>query len=316
MKRVFSAILKDLWVLIFDLVAVNLSYYLAILIRFYVHSEFSPDTSQYVTAFLQFAPWYSIIAIVVFIAFRLYGGMWRYAGLNDMNRIILGSLTASVLHIIGTLLFIKRMPITYYAIGAVLQLIMVLVIRFAYKIFLDEKKRIARGDRIPVLVVGSGDLGQRIVRHLEENTPYKINCIVSSAAAGRNMDGIPVVGMDEMKQAMKRVKAVFIADETLTDAELEQIRSAADNLEVQDFTGVFRNISGAISVTALFTLINTAVTVEIDGQEKKYENGHKALEALRERYDVVSISADKVKLKKASDVTDMKWAGGEDISFF
>ena len=52
------------------------------------HCEFRPTVSYYQTDFLKFAPFYTILCILVFAIFRLYGGMWRYAGINDMNRII------------------------------------------------------------------------------------------------------------------------------------------------------------------------------------------------------------------------------------
>ena len=55
--------------------------------------------TYYLTAFWQFAPFYTVLAIAVFAAFRLYGGMWRYAGINDMNRIILANLCTSVVQI-------------------------------------------------------------------------------------------------------------------------------------------------------------------------------------------------------------------------
>ena len=35
MKRVIDAIRKDLWVILLDMVAVNLSYFLALIIRFF-----------------------------------------------------------------------------------------------------------------------------------------------------------------------------------------------------------------------------------------------------------------------------------------
>ena len=52
--------------------------------RFYVGSEFRPTVSYLLGDFSHFAPWYTIACIVIFAAFRLYGGMWRYAGMNDI----------------------------------------------------------------------------------------------------------------------------------------------------------------------------------------------------------------------------------------
>ena len=123
--------LKDLWVIILDIIAVNASYYLALLIRFYVNSQFRPTVSYLLGDWARFAPFYTVLCIVIFWAFKLYGGMWQYAGLNDMNRIILANVVTTVVQVAGTLIFIRRMPITYYAIGAVLQFVFIVTIRFS-----------------------------------------------------------------------------------------------------------------------------------------------------------------------------------------
>ena len=93
MARTFSQRLKDfckndLWIMLLDILAVNLSYLLALYMRFFVHGEFRATVGYYLDYFWRFAPYYTILAIVTFALFKLYGGMWRYAGLNDMNRII------------------------------------------------------------------------------------------------------------------------------------------------------------------------------------------------------------------------------------
>ena len=88
MKRIWENILRDLWVMLLDIIAVNLSYFLALMIRFYVNFEFRPTVTYYLTDFWTFTPFYTVAVIVIFACFRLYGGMWRYAGMNDMNRIM------------------------------------------------------------------------------------------------------------------------------------------------------------------------------------------------------------------------------------
>ena len=131
MKKIWSSIAKDLWVAILDIIAVNAAYFLALLVRFYVNFEFRPTVTYYLTDFWTFAPFYTVLAIAIFAAFRLYGGMWRYAGMNDMNRIILANLASTLFMVVGTLIFVRRMPISYYVIGAFLQFFMIASIRFA-----------------------------------------------------------------------------------------------------------------------------------------------------------------------------------------
>ena len=57
---------KDWIILVLDMIAVNAAYFLALLLRFYVNYEFRPTVSFYLTDFLTFAPFHTIICIAVF----------------------------------------------------------------------------------------------------------------------------------------------------------------------------------------------------------------------------------------------------------
>lgn len=300
MKKILEAVKKDLWVVLLDVVAVNLSYYLALLIRFYVNFQLRPvAVDRYLPAWISFTPWYTVLCVVVFGAFRLYGGLWRYAGINDMNRIILASLSTALLHVLGTTIFYTRMPVTYYLIGAVLQFGFVVVIRFAYRVLLVEKKRLRRGERIKCVVIGSGENGRRVVKHLEEEGTFEPVAIYSSSTHSSSssslMDNIPVVG--ELK--LENVGAVFIADPLITTEERARIRKAADaaGADVQDYTGFFSNLGGRLSLTELMSVVKGPLVVELEGKSREYDSGEQALQELNEKYVVKEIEGQTMKIK-------------------
>ena len=316
MKKIISSVARDLWVVVLDLVAVNLSYYLALLIRFFVGGELrAVAVDRYMPAWISFTPWYSILAIVIFMAWKLYGGMWRYAGINDMNRIIGASVCTTVLHILGTSLFFTRMPWTYYLIGAVLQFVGIVLIRFSYRILLVEKKKLNREARVECVVIGSGDLGRKVIKHLEEGGAYKPTLIIGRES-GRSMDGIPVEKLDLEKI---NGKPVFIADKELSESDRERIRGAAS--EITDFTGALSNNTGYLPVSTLLSLSSGPVVLVVDGKEKRFGSGREALESLKDRYAVKSIRGATIELEKSEDWTagfaaDYKAVTGEDVSFF
>lgn len=322
MKKVWNALAKDLWIVLLDIIAVNAAYYLALIIRFFVGGELrAVATTRYMPAWLGFTPWYTVLAIIIFMAFRLYGGMWRYAGINDMNRIIGANAATTVLHLVGSSIFFTRMPWTYYIIGAVLQFIFIVLIRFGYRIILVEKTKLKKVEKVPALVVGTGELGRKVVKHLEENTPYRAVAILSTSSAGRSLDGIPVVSFDELENQMGKVRAVFIANKGLSNEEREKIKAAAGDREVNDFTGALTNNTGYLPVSALLSLASGPVTLIVDGREQKYESGTAALESLKDRYEIKSIQGATIELAKGEDLSqsfaaDYKAVTGEDVSFF
>ena len=295
MNKLKDTIVKDLWVILLDLIAVNLSYYLAFYFRFYVNLKLGLENAEkYRVAFLGFAPWYSILAIIIFAAWKLYGELWRYAGINDMNRIIMANVCTTVVYIAGTAAFFTRMPIAYYAVGGILQFVFVIIIRFSYRALMVEKKKIrSRGlTRINTIVVGSGENGRRVVKTLEDSGAY---CPIQVVGSGTGtMDGIPITTLD--KAEWTNTGAVFIADPLLSSTEREEIKRLADQAgaEYHDYTGYFSNLGGKISLTELLAVIHAPLTLSINGKETEYEDGPTALSTLTEKYKVTRIDAESI----------------------
>ena len=131
--------------IVYDIVAAVLSGFLALLIRFDL--RFSAIPEMYLEPWKQFAPIYAIICLVVFSLMHLYKSIWRFASYTELMRIIMAMMITSVLHAFGITVMYQRMPITYYVIGAGIQFIMVVGIRFSYRFVLlmraERTKRLA-----------------------------------------------------------------------------------------------------------------------------------------------------------------------------
>ena len=326
MKKIWNGIAKDLWIVLLDIIAVNAAYFLALLIRFYVNFEFRPTVSYYLTDWLHFTPFYTILAIIIFIIFKLYGGMWRYAGINDMNRIIGASLCTAIVQVVGTILFVRRMPITYYVIGAILQFLFISLIRFGYRILLVEKKKVAdrKTPSVPSVVIGAGETARKAIHHLED-TPFRATVVVDEKSAGKTLDGINIIS--DLNTALPGVKAAFIADPNLTAEARKEIKEKCDaaGIELQDYTGYLSNLGGRIPVSSLLELVKGPVTLIIDGKEETYNSGEAALNSLQNRYEIKAIEGAKIELAKSSSAAYIgydAWAQqhkeqtGEDVSFF
>ena len=326
MKKIWNGIAKDLWIVLLDIIAVNAAYFLALLIRFYVNGEFRATVSYYLTDWVKFTPFYTLLALITFAVFRLYGGMWRYAGINDMNRIIGANAITVLIQVIGTALFIRRMPITYYVIGAILQFLAVSLIRFGYRILLVERKKVAskKTPAVPSMIIGAGETARKAIHHLED-TPFRAVVVVDGASAGKTLDGIPVVA--DFQEALPTVRAVFIADNSLSAEQRKQIREKTEEagIELQDYTGYLSNLGGTVPVSSLLELAEGPVTLIIDNKPTEYPSGEEALKNLRDRYDVSAIQSPAITLHKSSSaayvgyeawVQQHKEQTGEDVSFF
>ena len=233
-----NALKKDIWILLLDVVAVNLAYYLALIFRVAVNNMGgifgSPsDVPVYYSAFFRIAPIYTVLCIVVFFLFKLYGGVWRFAGINDMYRILGAWVVTILLQIVVLFLCMRamnfnfaRMPATYYMLGSVLQLLFMTAVRFGPKTIADEKRRRAKKAE-KALVVGAGELGQQTVKMLQSGVNYDVSFIVDTENehVGLLLDGIPVYGFETLETLLKKneIRCVFLAEPDLTKGEKAKI---------------------------------------------------------------------------------------------
>ena len=230
--------------MIYDALAVNIAYFSALVLRYYVTFEFNPDAVVFLNTFRKFAPYYGVICVAVFYVFRLYNTMWKFGGLRDLNRIILACIVTALIQILGTRIFLIQMPETYYVLGFVIQVALIVLVRFAYRLYLLERNtaEAKRKASTNVMVIGIGGVGHFAWNQIEQDGSMKVACVVSSNEEWPNqyLNGVPVIsGLNNLEQVVekKKIRYVIIADETLTEEDNKKIRSICDNknIEVQDF---------------------------------------------------------------------------------
>lgn len=346
-KETASTYIRVRWFLIrfamviFDIVAVNAAYFFALVMRFYVASEFNRYAEWCIPAFQSFAPYYTVCCIVVFVCFRLYSGMWKYAGINDMNQIIEANLVTVVIQVGGTLLFIGRMPFTYYVLGALIQFLLIAGSRFSYRLIAAEKIATLRGRRgttLNVMIVGVGETARIVRKRIDSDHTNAANpvCMFTNSNENSNlrMDGIPVVsGMDKLKEHIKKygVECVILADSMMTAQARKEIKTICEEVDVgiQDFSGYFQNEGSDLTLMQLMQYTSGPVEIRVNGISQVFPTGEQAAMTVEGKFDVRSISTHEgrivVELTKhmtvlnnlnESWVQEFEQETGENISFF
>ena len=192
-------ILKRIALVLLDAIIMNGSYYLAMLIRFYFGGSFRTEkvAELYLPAFQRFWPWYTALAIIVFALWGLYSRRWKNAGLKEFNRLLAANLCTVVIMVAGTLIFVERMPVTYYVIGAVLQLALTALIRFAYRFWILEKARLTKQ---PIkVIVGTGLAANHVISTIDSNAPV----VIDGHRYEKSEDALVKIGADRMVKELK-----------------------------------------------------------------------------------------------------------------
>ena len=171
--------------------------------------------------------------------------MWRYAGIRDVNRILFANVITSILHVVITISFYQRMPITYYVMGSAIQLVSIAFFRFAYRFAVLEKRQITKSKAINALVIGTKENGSQTIKLLNIGVQYRPVAVVGTddKDAGKLMDGIPVYGRSEFERVITKnsIRAVFLADAKIDDESREKIRKFCKDkqIEFRDYSAFF-----------------------------------------------------------------------------
>ncbi len=270
MNKIKRFIKYDLFILLLDVIAVNASWFLALFLRFFLNGRLDPLLGKYIDTVIYFAPVYTLISIIIFALFKLYGGMWRYAGIGDVNRIIFANIITVAIHVVATVFFYQRMPVSYYAMGAFMQLFSISFIRFVYRFALLEKRQIGKANAQNALVIGTKDNGSQTIKLLSIGIQYRPVAVIDcgSKDSGKLMDGIPVYDKSDFESVISKnnIKAVFLADSKIDDDFRTKVIEFCKEHHIQytDYTAFF-NYQGDIDS---FTDVVLTQTTQ-DPEEKK-----------------------------------------------
>ena len=256
-KRLEHWHLMAILLAVYDVFAVNISYFLALWIRFDCMFTVIP-WDQYMVPFLKFAPIHAVVCLVVFWRCHLYNSIWRFASVNEIMRASIATGITSVIHIFGITWAFQRMPISYYAIGMFIQFLLVLGVRFSYRFILLEKNRISKGDEaVRVMLVGAGNAGQSLLRDIAimQETPMKVCCIIDDNPNkwGRYVEGIPVVGgrEDILYNVEKyRIKKILVAIPSASAEDKRDILNICKETgcEMKNLPGVYQMLTERVTM--------------------------------------------------------------------
>ena len=246
-----------LYLAVYDIFVINMSYFLALWLRF--DTKFSLIPEIYLDSFLRFAPFYTVICLGIFWWLRLYNSIWRFASYVELLRCILSSILTSLVQIVGITLFVQRMPITYYFIGMVLQFGFVVGIRFSYRFVLLLRGRALKSDDpgINCMLIGAGNAGQMILREVRNSKEIheRVCCIIDDNPNkwNRYVEGIPVVGgRDDILANVAKydIRKIYIAIPTATAENRRDILNICKetDCELKNLPGMFQLASGEVSI--------------------------------------------------------------------
>lgn len=252
--------LISVYLVIYDIFAVNVSYLAALFFRFDMHISSIPP--EYLHAFIKFAPIYTIFSLFVFHILRLYNSLWQFASFDELNRIIISSIFTTFFQAAFMTILMIQMPISYYVFGAFLQFAMIVGIRFSYRyIKLERNRRYNNQAAVHnVMIIGAGAAGKTILREMRNSQGMsgKACCVIDDNPNkwDRTMEGVPVVGgRDSIMNAVKTYnidRIMFAIPSASTEDKRDILNICKETkCELKSLPGIYQLANGEVSLSKM-----------------------------------------------------------------
>ena len=248
--------LRLLLVFLFDLSAVTLAWVGSFLLRFNFDWPFYYEK----TIAIGLVP----LLITQIIASRwagLYRGMWMFASLPDLRRVIKAVLASFLVVLLLAALAQRQIPIPRSIV--ILYPILLLLImsggRISWRMLKEHYLyRNEKGRGKPIVVIGAGTAGAMLVRELERSPEWNVVALVDDdrskwglELSGRRVEG----GIDAIEDVLARWQAqhVILAMPSARPSVLQRATSNATQAGANVFTvpGLSELMSGRVSINSI-----------------------------------------------------------------
>ena len=184
---------------IHDLIAVFLAFIFSYLLRFNFDIPY-----EYSKQIWYVLPYLIIPQSITFIYIGLYRGLWRFASLPDLKRIVLGAFIAFIFLILINF-FLSNIPRSILFLFPILLIFFLGTNRFLYR-FYKEGNFLKRKSGEPVLIIGAGSSGKALSKELSLNKNYNIIGFIDDdfTLHGREINDIKILGgFDKLESTIK-----------------------------------------------------------------------------------------------------------------
>ena len=190
--------LRVIFLALVDLVVIQFSAFMALLARF----DFSYTLlreSMLLDALLRYAPWFTMLTVLIFIPFKLYSSLWEFASVDELLHILLAAMAVAVLQFAAIVLNLVDLPLSFPMLNAMFLAVLTVLFRFSYRMARSiARRRSRRGVQARTMLIGAGSAGMQTLREFEtsENSKNHVVCIIDDdpQKTGRYLNNVKIVG--------------------------------------------------------------------------------------------------------------------------
>ena len=256
-KLIFRIIL----LVLMDMLIITAAGPLAIYVRYNLF--FEPQAIEFIENIFQYLPVNLILTVIVFAAFRLYQGIWKYASASDLVNIIVACLVSAVTQTVGMTLMGLRFPRSYPFMYFAVLTAGISMFRFTYRIlayFRQKQQGLIKEGKTNTMIVGAGEAGNTLLKELQNSKFVEQNvcCLVDDdpGKIGKYLRGVLVAGnrKDICRLAEEyHIDEIMIAIPSASHAEIQELLDICSqtSCKLKVLPGIYQLVNGEVSVSKL-----------------------------------------------------------------
>lgn len=245
---------RILGLVLVDAVLVNMAAIGALLTRF----EFSITAlmeSGFVNAYLRIAPYYTLLAIIIFACMRLYRSLWEFASFDELQNIVFASFLAAAACYLLCKITGVYLPRSMPVLNLIYLFLGVSVFRYAYRLL--RRLRRPQEEQKLTMLIGGGSCGATVLRELQrsEHSENRVVCIIDDDPKkhGSYLLGVRIVGGRETIERYVekyKVSEIVLAIPTASYKDRRQILEICQRTKchLQIIPGLYQLASGQVSI--------------------------------------------------------------------
>ena len=246
--------------IIYDILSVCMASALAIALRF-LDEGMNAIPDYFLQTVSSMLPVNIVITLIVFYIFRLYHSLWAFAGVNELQNVVVGSFCSATIMAVIMVVFDLPIPKSYYFMYAFLLVAFTFVSRFSYRFFrgLKHKNQNKKNDTA-VMIIGAGEAGNAIIKEIVSSnySTMIIKCIIDDDPNkwGRYIQGIKVIGgRDKIIEAVDlySIDEIFVAIPSASRTVIRDILQICQETtcKLRSLPGIYQLVNGEVNVSKL-----------------------------------------------------------------
>lgn len=249
--------IRAICLVLMDIVMYIFCSFFAIYMRY--EFRFNDIDKKFLNSMVKYTPANIMIILLLFLFFKLYSSIWKYASVTEMVNIILACMMYFLIEIIQILFFEYQVPRSHPFMCSSMLLIATIGTRFGYRLLRSVRHRsFEKSDKkARTMIIGAGQAGAMLLKEINTSayTHYNVICFIDDDKRkhGRYLSGVKIAG--------DRNDIVRLAEEYRIERIIVAMPSA-DNKVIRDILNICAQTGCKLKkIPGIYQLVNGNVTV-------------------------------------------------------